>query len=368
MSHHRLPWSPTRRAAVAGVAALSMGGPAWAQGERSLAAAARRSGRLYGAAAEPGPLESDREFAALFRRQCAVLTAENALKWNALRPSIDRYDFADADRLVDFTRRYGLRLHGHGLVWHEALPAWFAGAADASNARRLLGEHIRTVVGRYAGSIGSWDVVNEAVERNDRRPDGLRRSPWLELAGADYLDFAFRTAHEADPSAVLTLSDYGLEYDDVSWMVEKRGTMLELLAGMKARGIPIHALALQGHLDGGRPPAFGRGLSDFLRDVAALGLKIFITELDVSDQTIEGDVAERDAIVASVYRAFLATVLREPAVRVVVTWGLSDRYTSQSSFRPRADGSPVRPLPFDRSLAAKPAAMAMLEAFDRAPG
>jgi len=366
MSNSRSAWTPTRRATLAGLGAFGASGVVRAQDAPSLAVAARRAGRLYGAAAEPGPLETDRDFADLFRRQCAVLTAENALKWNALRPSIDSYDFIDADRLVDFVRRNGLRMHGHGLVWHEALPAWFAGAVDAANARRLLGEHIRTVVGRYAGVIGSWDVVNEAVERNDRRADGLRRSPWLELAGPDYLDFAFHTAHEADPSALLTLSDYGLEYDDIAWMVEKRGTVLELLAGMKARGVPIHALALQGHLDGARPPAFGAGLADFLRRVAALGLRIFITELDVSDQTLAGAVAERDAAVAGVYRAFLRTVLAEPAVRMVVTWGLSDRYTSQASFRPRADGAPVRPLPFDRALAPKPAAAAMLRAFEAA--
>jgi endo-1,4-beta-xylanase len=332
---------------------------------RSLASAARRSGRLYGAAAEPGPLEADGQFADLFRQQCAILTAENALKWNALRPSIDRYDFRDADRLAAFASAAGLAMHGHGLVWHEALPAWFDGAVDASNARRLLGEHIGAVVGRYAGFIRSWDV-NEAVERNDHRADGLRRSPWLELVGPDYLDFSFRAAHAADPRAILTLADYGLEYDDVSWMVEKRETMLELLAGMKQRGVPIHALALQGHLDGARPPAFGDGLSRFFEAVARLGLKIFVTELDVDDQALGGDVAERDAVVANVYRGFLTTILRQPAVRMVVTWGLSDRYTSKSTFSPRPDGSPVRPLPFDRSLAPKPASLAMVTAFDAA--
>ena len=219
------------------------------------------------------------------------------------------------------------------------------------------------MVGRYAGTVASWDVVNEPVERNDRRPDGLRKSPWLRALGPDYLEIAFRAAHAADPHARLALADYGLEYDDESWMVEKRGTMLSLLRGLLARGVPIHALALQGHLLGDRPPAFGKGLSAFLAEVAALGLDIYITELDVNDQDTPGSVAARDHVTADIYARFLDTVLAQPAVKMVVTWGLSDRYTSKTTMFPRRDGAPVRPLPFDADLRPKPAALALARAF-----
>ena len=137
MSHSPFPWRLTRRTALAGLAALGASG-AIAEPIRSLASAARGSGRLYGAAAEPGPLTSDVQFADLFRRQCAVLTAENALKWNALRPSIDRYDFTGADQLVAFASTAGLKMHGHGLVWHEALPRWFADAVEGADYREGL--------------------------------------------------------------------------------------------------------------------------------------------------------------------------------------------------------------------------------------
>jgi endo-1,4-beta-xylanase len=335
--------------------------------ERALRDLSASKGVVYGAAIEPDTVEHDPDFGALLRRQCASLTPENAMKWNALRPARDRFDFSAADRVMAIAAAQGARVHGHCLVWHEALPSWLPSALTPAAGEALLTGHIQRVVERYAGRVRSWDVVNEAVERNDGRPDGLRLSPWFRALGAGYLGLAFRTAHQTDPWASLALSDYGLEYDDERWMVEKRGTMLSLLHNLKASGVPVHALALQGHLDGARPPAFGTGLRRFLSEVADLGLEIHVTELDVSDQRVPGAQARRDAIVADHYRAFLDVVLDESAVTHVTTWGLSDRYTSKSAMFPRADHQAVRPLPFDGALRPKLAAQAMADAFLSAP-
>lgn len=355
---------PTRRRALAGGLALAAA-PAIAQPAAfpPLTQAAARSGRLFGCAVEPHRLDADPAFAALVARHCGVLVPENAMKWNALRPAPETFDFGAADRLAAQAKAMGARIHGHCLLWHEALPAWLPNDPSRREAERLLRDHIARVVSRYRGRVASWDVVNEAVERNDRRPDGLRISPWLRALGPDYLAMAFETAHAADPAARLTLSDYGLEYDDVSWMVEKRGTMLDLLRRLKRDGRPIHAVGLQAHLLGERPAAFGQPLATFLRQVADLGLEIYVTELDVKDQALEGDPARRDAVVADTYRRFLDVVLREPAVRMINTWGLSDRYSATADFFPRADGSKGRPMPFDADLKPKLAAHALLTVF-----
>ncbi len=352
---------PTRRAALVGGLSL-LAAPACAAPRLDLRVAAARRDLRYGCALEPQSVETDADFADLVRVQCGLITAENALKWSALRPAPDRFDFDAADRVAAIARANRAAMHGHCLVWHEAMPDWLTATLNPRNAQALLTRHIAAVVGRYAGTVVSWDVVNEPVERNDRRPDGLRKSPWLRALGPGYLEIAFRAAHAADPHARLALADYGLEYDDETWMVEKRGTMLSLLRGLLARGVPIHALALQGHLLGARPPAFGRGLSAFLAEVAALGLDIYVTELDVNDQDTPGSVAARDRATADIYARFLDTVLAQPAVKMVVTWGLSDRYTSKTTMFPRPDGAPVRPLPFDADLRPKPAASALARA------
>ncbi|MHB8283765.1 MAG: endo-1,4-beta-xylanase [Caulobacteraceae bacterium] len=363
-----LPPHPDRRAVLAGAGALLMARPVQAR-SLSLREIAARHGRLYGAAIEPLTVDGDPAFHALVQTQCGLVTPENAMKWNAIAPAAGVFDFAQADRVMTIAKAQGAAVHGHCLVWHEAMPPWLAAALRSKPspdaARSLMVDHIRRVAGRYRGRIRSWDVVNEAVERNDLRPDGLRRSPWLQALGPEYLALAFRTARAADPHARLALADYGLEYDDEPWMQQKRGTMLQLLRGLKADGVPIDALSIQGHLLGDRPPAFGPGLRDFLRQVAALGLQIYVSELDVNDQKMAGSVAERDRASALIYRRFLDVALAEPAVRSVATWGLSDRYTSKTTMFARGDHAPVRPLPFDQNLAAKPSAYAIAEAFGR---
>ena len=307
----------TRRAALATGAGLALGTSAAAQPPASLLTLrgmAGARGLLSGAAVEPQILQQDPEFAVFVQNQCSDVTPENVMKWLLLRPSPGVFDFGWADWLVTWARARNIAVHGHCLLWHEANPAWLPRTMGRAQALDLMQEHIARVVGRYAGKVHSWDVVIEFIERADLRPDGLRRSVWMEAIGPDYLDLALRAAHAADPAARLDLEDYGLEYDDIPWMRDKRASMLEALGRLKAGGAPLHALGIQAHLLGDHPPSFGAGLRQFLRQVADLGLEIYITELDVKDQAMAGSPAARDVAVADIYRRFQVVVLEEPAV------------------------------------------------------
>jgi len=192
---------PSRRALMAGGLSLAAA-PALAT-VPALRAMAAEKGLIFGAAIEPEAVDRDFGYETLLRRQCASLTPENVMKWNALRPARDQFDFSRADRFMAIAHDQGAQVHGHCLVWHEALPAWIGGDLTPRDGRALLTEHITRVVGRYAGHIQAWDVLNEPVERNDRRPDGLRLSPWFRALGPDYIPLAFHTAHAADPTATL---------------------------------------------------------------------------------------------------------------------------------------------------------------------
>ncbi len=101
-----------------------------------------------------------------------------------------------------------------------------------------------------------------------------------------------------------------------------------------------------------------------MRELNRLGLQVFVTELDINDQGLPGPVSERDPAVARVYLEYLNLMLAEPNVRAVLTWGITDRYTWLTHEKPRADGKPQRPLPFDAELHPKPAFFAMRQAFD----
>jgi endo-1,4-beta-xylanase len=343
-------------------------------GPDSLRAHALGHGLLYGAAVNPALLDVDGlaagntvdRYTQLVAGQANILVAENAMKWGPLRPAPGTFNFAPADRLLRFAALAGQRVRGHNLCWHEQLPDWFKTTATRDNAQKLLVEHIQTVAGRYRGQLHSWDVVNEAVDPKDARPDGLRNSPWLGLIGPEYIELAFQTAAAADPGAKLTYNDYGFELDTAD-QTAKRGYVMMLLRRLKARNIPIHAIGVQSHLSatGAQP---GVGLQNFIREVRKMELDVYVTELDVNTRGLEGGPEAQDYAVAQVYRNYLGLVLPEPNVPVALTWGITDAHTwlneTKSEWAKRQDGARQRPLPFDDDLEPTPAFAALRTAID----
>ncbi|KAB8315029.1 endo-1,4-beta-xylanase [Tolypothrix campylonemoides VB511288] len=335
-------------------------------GQSSLKKRAAAKGLIYGAAFGRDFLASDKKLQASTVRECGILVPENELKWDALRPTPDKFDFTRSDWLAAFARTHKMLFRGHTLVWYQQLPQWFKEVVNRQNAEKFLVEHITTVTKRYAGRMHSWDVVNEAIEPDDGQQAGLRQSPWLQFLGADYIELAYRVAAQADPKAMLVYNENALEYSGYKEEV-KRTAVLKLLERLKSRGTPIHALGIQSHLVAQEGALNAKKLRSFLSDVASLGLKILITELDVSDQKLPSNPAVRDRIVAGIYEDYLSVVLDEKAVIAVLNWGLSDRHTWLSTFTPRSDGAPVRPLPLDSSFKPKLAWNAIARAFDQAP-
>jgi endo-1,4-beta-xylanase len=263
-----------------------------------------------------------------------------------------------------------MKVRGHNFVWHQALPGWFAGTVSKDNAEKFLVDHIHNVGGRYKGKMHSWDVVNEAIWIPDGRADGLRSSsPWFQMLGPSYIDLAFRTAREADPTALLTYNDYGIEYDGDD-EGKKRTAVLALLRRMKADKVPLDALGIQSHLHAISKDGFGRGVRELIEGAKALGLQVFITELDVNDDAVAAaDVAERDKIVASVYHSYLTAALDGPKVKAVLSWGASDKNTwlnHGTKFRKQHPERLQRPLPFAPDYAPSPTFFAVRDSFDKA--
>lgn len=336
-------------------------------GAKPLRDRAAAKGLIYGAASSKNVLSSNDKYKSRFIQECAILVPEWELNWDVIRPTPDSFDFSRVDWLSEFAHAHNILFRGVPLIWHARLPQWFAEQVNNRNAGQMLRQHIKTVVSHYAGKAHSWDVVNEAVLLKDGRSDGLRNTPWLKFLGSDYIDIAFRTAAEADPKALLVYNDYGIDYDTRDHEA-KRTAVLKLLERLKSRKVPVQALGIQAHLNGAQRHKFNpKKLRAFLHDVASMGLKILVTEMDVADQNLPKSFYWRDRIVAGMYEDYLSVLLDEPAVIAVLTWGLSDRYTWLSKNNPRPDKAPVRPLPFDAQMNRKLAWNAISYAFDNAP-
>ncbi len=233
---------------------------------------------------------TDTQGLAIATAQFNSITPENVLKWEKVHPLPNKYNFAAADHFVRLGQKNHMFIVGHCLVWHSQTPAWvFQDNAGKPLTRDALlqrmREHIHKVVGRYKGRVNGWDVVNEAVDEEGT----LRQSPWLTIIGEDYIAKAFQYAHEADPNAELYYNDYNLANEP------KRGGAVALLKKLKAEGVPVTAVGLQGHLRLEWPSIEQEEAT--INAFAALGLKVVITELDldVLPQAIRNTGAEVSA-------------------------------------------------------------------------
>lgn len=373
----------SRRTALAGAAAGALAptivraAGASASGLGALAAA---KGMRFGSAFAWGAPDADRAsfanpaYARLLRRDCEILVPENELKWQHIRPGPDQFDFAHFDAMLGWAEREKIPVRGHNLLWHREkwLPKWVNdhdfGARPASEAERLITQHIRTVLRRYGTRIRSYDVVNETVNEHDGTLEQTVLSRAMGSTEA-VVDLAFHTARAEAPHAQLVYNDY------MSWepgMEAHCAGVLRLLEGMKKRGTPVDALGVQSHIitQGTDTKASVLAMQGrwrhFLDEVTGLGLKLLITEFDVRDNKLPAAIGPRDRVVADYTRAYLDVMFAYPQLSDVLVWGMCDRYSWIEGFEPRADGARRRPCPYDDHFAAKPMYAAIAAAFDHA--
>ncbi|HTT81955.1 MAG TPA: endo-1,4-beta-xylanase [Rhizomicrobium sp.] len=326
----------------------------------ALRAAASAQGILYGSAVSSPELR-DEDFRAVLAREAAILVPEYEMKRAIVEPTRDAYDLSGCDRLLAFGRGYGMQFRGHPLVWHKRNPDWLEEAVLSTHDETLITTYIEKVAGHFRGQMHSWDVVNEAIAPEDGRPDDLRKSFWLEAFGPHYIDIAYHAARATDPGAVLVYNDWGCELGAPA-NDRFRAATLAFLEQVLARGVPIDALGLQGHMRAFGTPVDQQKLRIFLDRVKALGLQILVTEHDVDDSGGPSDIAERDRAVADASRRFLDVMVAAGAI-AILTWGLTDRFLASPGWRARLDGYEPRMLPLDSDLRPTPMRQAMLSAF-----
>jgi endo-1,4-beta-xylanase len=311
-----------------------------------------------GVSVMPSNLKGDES--ELILQQFNSLTPENSMKMGPIHPEENRYYWNDADSIVAFAQRNGLKIRGHALSWHNQTPQWlFKDSADNTVTKeillRRLKEHITSVVSRYKGKIYAWDVVNEAI--SDKPDEFLRPSLWYQICGEEYIAKAFEYAHAADPHAILFYNDY----NEIN--ATKREKIYKLVKGLKDAGVPIGGVGLQGHWAINEPSK--EQLDSTLKRFSDLGVKIQITELDISVYPKEHNARERkpgdadtaftsekeDKQIEEYKICFELFRKYRNVISGITFWNISDRHSWLDNFPVR--GRKDHPLLFDKDLKPK---------------
>lgn len=345
-------------ATMASLGAIMLNWPKKAKAEREdsydslppLREITTKKGLLFGAAVGTPNLKNDRLFSDAVSRECNLIVPEYEAKWRTLMPEhLGAWHFEALDALYEYADNHMMKLRAVPLIWHEALPDWVKEKLEQGDGQKLMEEYILPLVSRYRGKIFSWDVVNEAIRPQDGLENGLRKSPWLKALGPDYIERAFRLAHEADPDLQLVYNDFRMEI-----LEENARDILALVRHLKDKDTPLHAVGIQAHLDLKQTYA---PLAHFCKEINKMGLDIIITELDVYEPSIDFDNERRDQLIADKTKEFLDIVFSVTRPKQIVTWGLSDRYswlTDIKSKERKLAHWRARGLPLDYNYCRKP--------------
>ena len=297
------------------------------------------------------------------------IVAENCMKSENLQPQEGVFDFKDADKFVEYGEKHGMHIVGHTLIWHSQAPAWFFKDANGNDVSRevlieRMRKHIHTVVGRYKGRIHGWDVVNEAILDNGE----FRKSKFYQIVGEDFIELAFKFAHEADQETELYYNDYSTA------LPAKREGIYKMVKQVLDKGGKVHGIGMQEH-NGLDHPSI-QETENSINRFASLGLKVMVTEMEISvlphgrpnmgaeisdrvayrkelNPYVDGLPADKMQQLGDRYKAFFALYLKhQDKIDRVTLWGVGDGDSWKNGWP--VPGRTDYPLLFDRDYQPKP--------------
>lgn len=308
-------------------------------------------------------------------QDCGIVTA--GVYWTWTRPNARDFIFYDSDRVIDWAEQNKMKIRGHNLVWlrYDRMPDWLNnydfGTRPASEAERLLREHITIFCKRYGERIFTWDVVNEAI---DPHTGAMRDDAFHKHLGDAVVDIAFDAARQAAPHASLVYNDY------MGWTegsARHRDGVLKLLSRLKAQNVPVDAVGVQSHIG---PGLIGdvmgnlrfdaqeqQSLKAFLDSVTGMGHRLCITEFDVGETDLPPDNDTRDRAHADITRRYMDFMLAYPQLDYIIAWGMVDHHSWLQTRNMREDGALKRPTLYDPNYAPKLMRQAIADALRSAP-
>lgn len=299
------------------------------------------AGVRIGVAAAPKP---DPGWNELIVQEFDALSPEGELVWKSIHPERDHWNFEPADTVLEFAEEQGFPTTVSHFVWDQATkvtgtPAWVRAIDDPTELRKVLHEHMATVTERYGAKIRRWIAVNEPLQYQGKAE--LYPNHFYRVLGSDYIAEVFQIAHDESPDTELWLNEIFTEANPA-----KCDKLVEVVADLVARKVPIDGVGIQGHLFP-LPPDFEL-VQKTMQRIADLGLDVAITELDAP---VDAGLADKEEVSADRMAGIVHACLAVPRCNSITVWGLTDE-VSWINWLLKPDMSPLL---FDGKLRKKPA-------------
>ncbi len=248
-----------------------------------------------------------------FNKYWNQVTSENGGKWGSVEATRNVMNWADLDSTYKLAKDNGFPFKMHTLIWGSQQPAWMESLSSAEQLAEIK-EWYAAVAARYP-AIDFIEVVNEPLHAP---PDAAHSGKYINALGGsgasgwDWVLTSFRLARQYFPNSKLWLNDYSIINSTSS-----TNTYMTIINLLKAENL-IDAVGEQGHAFTTFNTASSTLLNN-LNTLAASGLPLYITELDIDGapvQTETGDNAQLNE-----YKRVFPLFWEHPAIKGITVWG-----------------------------------------------
>ncbi len=315
---------------------------------------------------EEKDLWSDARYLDVLNKDFGTIELTSGIAWKWFEPEPGKFNqfmLADVKRQLEvfkgFTKTTIFK-RVHPLVWAEHEPTWLLpGTYTRDQAIKALQDHIKTVMALFNETAAhEWIVVNEPYFKATKSEYGFdytRTDPLHNIIGPDYIEIAFQTAREIDPSGILIYNDTSNN------SLNKRDTKNSLYTGvtqanvnsLKAKGL-IDGVGMEMHLDAATPPSE----DDLIKTMQSYGVPVYVTEMDVDLSKIGGTEQERLAKQAEIYATVLRAALKSGVCKSFGFYDMGDKYSWLIKYQNEPQSA--EPTLFDDNFNPKPAYYALL--------
>ena len=250
-------------------------------------------------------VKNNKVYADFFLKNFEWAVFENELKWGHTEAKKGRTHYDDADVMVKFAQKNGIKLRGHTLFWavDEFVQDWVK-LLTPDDLHTAMAARVKSLLTtKYHGVFEQWDVNNEMLHGN------FFQNKFVAKKAFNPRKYMFDMAANHDPNAQLFTNDY-----DIISPPYLTDEYIHSIAELTGQGAKVSGIGVQGHFE--HELSITR-VQQALDHLASLNLPIVITEFDV-DIVDEAKQAESLEIL---YR----TAFAHPQVEGVLMWGFWEK-------------------------------------------
>ncbi len=259
------------------------------------------------------------------------------------QPQEGTFNLSFSGKLIDKAFVYDMPVFVEPLVFYAGSPNWMKILPKDRLVEAMNGQ-IRAVMGevKKRKTVGRpiYKVANEAYDGNNFL---------MRTIGPEYVDIAFQTARDTDPSAILLYNDYDNHTKTHAVYGNQYKRTKDIADRLHAKGL-IDGVGIEMYIDGANPP----NMQDIVDTLPTYPVPPYITEFIVNMKNVPANTPGRSTKQAQLYEDATRAAITGGA-KMFVDFQLGDKFTYWEDPKNPLSSPIADPSPYYDDLTPKPA-------------